>query len=132
ARFADQHIVTFQEAIDLVKKTPGMGMYPELKSPPLYTGRGIDMLKLFVDVIKKNGLERPESLRTTPVIIQSFDEATIRRAKTELPTIPRVFLTSSAADITDARLKEFATFATVIAPEKRVISGDPSMVARAH
>ena len=108
------------------------GLYPELKSPPLYTGRGVDMAKLFVESVKKHGLDRPESLKTTPVIIQSFDEATIKRMATELPTIPRVFLTSDDADVTDARLKELAGFATGIAPNKNVIAKHPDMVARAH
>jgi glycerophosphoryl diester phosphodiesterase len=128
---AGERIVTWQEAIDLVKARPGLGMYPELKSPPLYTSRGVDMMKIFVESVKKNGLDRPESLRSTPVIIQSFDEATIRRAATELPTIPRVFLTSSEADVTDARLRELKTFATGIAPQKTVIARVPDMAARA-
>ncbi len=131
-KFAGSRIVTWQEAIDLVRTRPGVGLYPELKSPPLYTSRGIDMLKLFADAVKKNGLERAGSLRVTPVIIQSFDEPSIRRAATELPTIPRVFLTSRDADVTDARLKELATFATGIGPEKRVIAKAPDMVKRAH
>ena len=46
-------------------------------------------MKLFVDIVKKNGLEKPESLKTTPVIIQSFDEA-IRRVAVD-PTIPACF-----------------------------------------
>ncbi len=71
-------------------------------------------------------------MKTTPVIIQSFDEEAIRRVAVELPTIPRVFLTSSDADLTDARLKELATFATGIAPEKALIAKHPDMVARAH
>ena len=116
--------------VDLVRGTAGL--YPELKSPPLYTSRGIDMEKIFVGVIKKNGLEKPESLKTTPVIIQSFDETSVRRVAVDLPTIPRVFLTSSDDDVTDARLAELATFATGIAPEKRVIARHPDMVARAH
>jgi hypothetical protein len=29
------------------------GLYPELKSPPLYTARGVDMEKIFVDLVKK-------------------------------------------------------------------------------
>ena len=90
------------------------------------------MAKIFVDSVKKNGLDRPESLKTTPVIIQSFDEATIQRMATELPTIPRVFLTSEAADVTEARLKELAGFATGIAPDKGIIAEHPEMVARAH
>jgi glycerophosphoryl diester phosphodiesterase len=128
--FAGQKIVTFQEMIDLVRGHAGL--YPELKSPEFYKSRNIDMEQIFVGVIKKNGLENPESLKTTPIIIQSFDETAIRRVAVDLPTIPRVFLTSSADDVTDARLAELAKFATGIAPEKRVIAEHPDMVARAH
>ena len=128
--FAGQRLQTFQEAIDLVKGRAGL--YPELKSPELYKSRGVDQVKLFVEIIKKNGLEQPESLKTTPVIIQSFDESAIRRVAVELPTIPRVFLTSKDEDVTEARIRELATFATGIAPEKFVIARHPELVARAH
>ena len=130
AIFAGTRVPTWQEMLDLVRDKAGV--YPELKSPPLYTGRGIDMVKLFVESVKKNGLDRRESLTTTPVIIQSFDERSVRRVATELPTIPRVFLTSDGADLTDARLRELATFANGIAPDKKIIEQHPDMVARAH
>jgi glycerophosphoryl diester phosphodiesterase len=129
-KFTGEHVVTFQEMIDLVRGHAGL--YPELKSPPLYLARGIDMEKIFVEVVKKNGLESPESLKTTPVIIQSFDEPSVRRVSVDLPTIPRVFLTQRDGDVTDARLRELATFATGIGPEKAVIARHPDMVARAH
>ncbi len=70
------------------------------------------MEQLFVDSLKKNGLDRPESLKTTPVIIQSFDEASIRRVAVDLPTVPRVFLTSEESDVTEDRIRELATFAS--------------------
>src|SRR3954468_18328033 len=130
--YGGARLLTFQEAIDLVRAHPGFGMYPELKSPQLYKSRGIDQVKLFVAAVKKNGLEKPGSLQTTPVIIQSFDEEAIRRVAVELPTIPRVFLTSKDEDVSDARIRELATFATGIAPEKFVIARHPEMVARAH
>jgi glycerophosphoryl diester phosphodiesterase len=130
--FAGARLLTFQEAIDLVRAHPGTGMYPELKSPQLYKARGIDQVKLFVDEVKKNGLEQPASLAKTPVIIQSFDEEAIRRVSVDLPTIPRVFLTSKDEDVADARLQALAKFATGIAPEKFVIARHPDMVARAH
>ena len=130
--FAGQRLLSFQEMIDLVKSRPGFGIYPELKSPELYKSRGVDQVKLFVDLVKKNGLEKPASLKTFPVIIQSFDESAIRRVAAELPTIPRVFLTSKDEDVTEARIKELATFATGIAPEKFVIARHPELVARAH
>jgi glycerophosphoryl diester phosphodiesterase len=129
-KFAGQHIVTFEEMIALVRGKAGI--YPELKSPPLYTARGVDMEKIFVGVIKKNGLDRMESLKTTPVIIQSFDWDTIRRVATDLPTIPRVFLTEKDEDVTEARIRDLAKFATGIAPNKGVIARHPEMVKRAH
>jgi glycerophosphoryl diester phosphodiesterase len=128
--FSGQRIQTFQEAIDLVRGKAGL--YPELKSPELYKSRGVDQVKLFVDLIRKNGLEKPESLKTTPVIIQSFDEEAIRRVAVDLPTVPRVFLTSNDGDVAEARIRELAKFATGIAPEKSVIAKHPEMVARAH
>ena len=45
-------ILSFEEMIALVRGHGGI--YPELKSPPLYTGRGVDMEKLFVAVVKKH------------------------------------------------------------------------------
>lgn len=130
--YAGQRVPTFQEMIELVRSRPGTGIYPELKSPELYTSRNIDQVKLFVEQVKKNGLEKPESLKVMPVIIQSFDEEAIRRVARELPTIPRVFLTSRDEDVTAARLKELKTFATGIAPEKRLVAAHPEMVKLAH
>jgi len=130
--FAGEQIQTFQEAIDLVKTKPGTGIYPELKSPELYRARKVDQVKIFVDTVKKNHLDTAEGLRTTPMIIQSFDEEAIHRVAVDLPTIPRVFLTEEDADVTDARLHALAKFATGIAPEKVVIARHPDMVARAH
>ena len=130
--FAGQRLLSFQEMIDLVKSRPGFGIYPELKSPEFYKSRSVDQVKLFVDLVRKNGLEKPASLKTFPVIIQSFDESAIRRVAVDLPTIPRVFLTSKDEDVTAARIKELAKFATGIAPEKFVIARHPELVARAH
>lgn len=132
AKFAGAQVPTWDEMVTLVQQHPGVGVYPELKSPPLYTGRGIDMARIFVDSVKQHGLDRADSLSRTPVIIQSFDRPTIKRMSIELPTIPRVFLTSDAADLTDARLADLATFAQGIAPEKRLIAEHPDVVRRAH
>ena len=128
--FAGEKVPTFQDMIDLVRGKAGL--YPELKSPKLYESRHVDQVKLFVDIIRRNGLERVESLEATPIVIQSFDESAIRRVAVELPTIPRVFLTSKDEDVTDARLKALSAFATGIAPEKFVIARHPEMVNAAH
>jgi glycerophosphoryl diester phosphodiesterase len=132
AKFASATIPTWDEAVALVRGKAGL--YPELKSPPLYTSRGVDMVKLFIDSVKKSGLDRPESLRTTPMIVQSFDEGTIRRLAKELSGVPRVLLMGSfgSAGMPDARLRDIATFATGIGPAKDLIDKDPGVVKRAH
>ncbi len=128
--FAGARLQTFQEAIDLVRGKAGL--YPELKSPQLYKARGIDQVTLFVDAIRRNHLDSPESLKTTPVIIQSFDEDAIRRVAKELPTIPRILLTEHDADVSDERIRAVAAFATGIGPEKRLIDARPALVRTAH
>jgi glycerophosphoryl diester phosphodiesterase len=130
AKYAGERIPTFQEMIDVVRGRAGI--YPELKSPPLYMGRGVDMVKLFADAVRANGLDTAPSLAAMPVITQSFDEATVRRLSRDLPAIPRIFLIEDDADLADARLREFAAFATGIGPNKALIARDPSVVARAH
>lgn len=129
-KFKGQRVPTWEEMASLVRGKGGV--YPEMKSPPLYTKRGLDMVTIFVASVKKMGLDRPDSLKSTPVIIQSFDEPSVRRVAAELPTIPRVFLTEKDEDVTDARLRALAVFATGIAPEKHVIARHPDMVGRAH
>ena len=129
-KFASERVPTWEAMVSLVRGKAGI--YPELKSPPLYTKRGLDMVTIFVQSVKKMGLDRAESLQSTPVIIQSFDEPSVRRVARELPTIPRVFLTEKDEDVTDTRLRELAVFATGIAPDKHVIERHPDMVARAH
>jgi glycerophosphoryl diester phosphodiesterase len=128
--FAGARIQTFQEAIDLVRGKAGL--YPELKSPQLYKSRGIDQVKLFVDIVRRNGLEKPESLRETPMIIQSFDEEATRRVATDLPSVPRILLIERDGDVSDARLRVIKTFATGIGPEKSLIAKNPGLVKAAH
>src|SRR5262249_34480362 len=115
-QFAGARLLTFQEAIDLVRARPGFGMYPELKSPQLQKSRGLDRGKCCADGGKKTGRDTPGARRAPPVITQSFDEEAIRRVAVDLPAIPRVFLTEKDEDVTDARIRELATFATGIAP----------------
>lgn len=131
-RFRGARIATWQEAVDVVRGKAGL--YPELKSPPLYTSRGVDMVKIFVDSVKRSGLDTPTSLATTPMIVQSFDEQTIRRLSAELPAVPRVLLLSSFPEggLTSHRLTEIATFATGIGPAKGLVAGQPSVVQLAH
>ena len=128
--FTGTRILTFQEAIDLVKGKAGL--YPELKDPEFYRQRGVDPVKLFADVVKKNRLEADPK---TPLILQSFDEATLKAAAVDLPTVPRVFLVSppdaGRIDSPD-KLKAIAAWASGIGPNKAILEKTPDIVAWAH
>jgi len=129
-KFAGTRILTFQEAIDLVRGKAGL--YPELKDPEFYRQRGVDPVKLFADVVKKNGLASDPK---TPLVLQSFDDATLKAAAIALPTVPRVFLVAPAdagrIDTPD-KLKEIAAWANGIGPNKAILEKTPDIVAWAH
>ena len=129
--FVGAQVPTWQEAIDLIRGDAGL--FPELKAPAEYEALGIDMPGLVIDTLRRNGLATAGPNTDTPGILQSFDEASLRRLADELPTLPRVFLFGSQRPrITDARLKEIATFATGIGPAKAIVNAQPDLVTRAH
>jgi len=129
-KFAGTRILTFQEAIDLVRGKAGL--YPELKDPEFYRQRGVNPEALFAAIVKKNRLEADPK---TPLILQSFDDATLKAAAIDLPTVPRVFLVSpqDAGRIdTPEKLKAVAAWATGIGPNKAILEKTPGIVAWAH
>jgi glycerophosphoryl diester phosphodiesterase len=128
-KYAGARIPTFQEAIDLVKGRAGL--YPELKDPEFYRQRGVSPERLFAEILKKNSL--PDA--KTPVIVQSFDDATLKHLAKDLPAVPRVFLVEpTAAARVDApgKLKEIAAWATGLGPNKMIVSARPDVVKWAH
>ncbi len=129
-RFAGARIPTFQEAIDLVKGNAGL--YPELKDPAFYRERGVSPERLLAEVVEQNGLGAD---RHTPLVIQSFDESTIKMLARALPNVPRVWLieAGSAARVDAAgKLQEIASWATGIGPNKAIVAARPEVVTWAH
>lgn len=130
AKFAGTRIPTFQEAIDLVGKKAGL--YPELKDPAFYRGRGVSPEKLLADILKTNKLVGG---KTSRVIIQSFDETTVKRLATELPAVPRMFLVGpeNATKIDSAeKVRAIAGWATGLGPNKMIVAARPELVQWAH
>ena len=129
-KFAGTRILTFQEAIDLVRGKAGL--YPELKDPEFYRRRGVNPEKLFAEIIKKNGLEADPK---TPLVLQSFDEETLKAAAVDLPQVPRVYLVDAKygarIDAPD-KLKAVADWATGIGPNKAILEERPDIVGWAH
>jgi glycerophosphoryl diester phosphodiesterase len=129
-KFAGARIQTFQEAIDLVRGKAGL--YPELKDPAFYRERGVKPETLLADMLATNKLVGDAK---TPVIIQSFDETTIKALATALPQVPRVWLVeprdAARLDSVD-KLREIAAWATGIAPNKAIVGAQPAIVTWAH
>jgi glycerophosphoryl diester phosphodiesterase len=130
ARFAGERVPTWDEAVAAVGT--GAGLYPELKSPAIYRARDVNMARVFTDSFGRLNLgsRRPESL-----ILQSFDDETLRDLARMLPTVSRTFLIENrdgARWLTPHGLAEIAKFATGIGPAKALIEGNPGIVNAAH
>jgi len=133
-KFAGEKVLTFQEAIDIVKGKAGI--YPETKAPEVYGSLGFDMEKLVMDVLAKNGLDTPGADPKTPVFLQSFSAASLKKMRLSMKVaLPLLFLVTDRdrdAWLTRERMAEIKTFADGIGPAKGIISGKPEIVKWAH
>lgn len=135
AKFTGERILTFDEAIDIIGTRAGL--YPELKTPALYRGRNVDIVKLFADAVHRRGLTGTLPNGRPRLIVQSFDEQAIRDLAHALPQVRRTFLFGGGAPaerwLTDAAaLKELASFAHDIGPAKGLLDKTPAIVTWAH
>jgi glycerophosphoryl diester phosphodiesterase len=132
--FKGQRILTFQEAIDLMKGKAGI--YPETKAPEVYGSIGFDMEKLVMDVLVRNGLDKPGAVAKTPVVIQSFSAESLQKMKKDLGVkLTLVFLVGDPGSerwLTRDRMAEIKTFAAGIGPAKGLIARNPEIVTWAH
>lgn len=130
-------VPTFAEVIALAKRKSAetgrtIGIYPETKHPTYFRGIGLPLEEPLLAALKEAGYQG----RTAPVYIQSFEAGNLKmlRKKTDLPLIqlmetagrpwdfsvsgdPRTYLNMA----TPAGLKEIATYADGIGPDKRLI-----------
>lgn len=130
ARFAGERVPTWEEAVATVGTAAGL--YPELKSPPLYRARGIDMTGIFVASLRRLGLERVPASR---LVVQSFDDQVLRELTRTTPSLTRTFLIEArdgARWLTPEGLAGIAGFATGIGPTKRLLDGRPELVQAAR
>jgi glycerophosphoryl diester phosphodiesterase len=128
--FAGERVPTWEEAVALVGTAAGL--YPELKTPALYRARAVDQTALFVDSVRRLGLDRRPA---GSLIVQSFDDLPLREMAQVLPSIPRTFLIDTADGarwLAPDRLTDIATFATGIGPAKTLLDGRPEIVKAAH
>jgi glycerophosphoryl diester phosphodiesterase len=129
-KFRDTRIPTFGETIDALRGRSGL--FIELKSPERY--KGIE--KLVIDELKAKGLDQPGADARTPVLLQSFDAASLQifahTLKTPLPIHFLVGARDAAPWISAEGLAKMKTFATGISPEKAIVRDHPEAMARAR
>ncbi|HTV02085.1 MAG TPA: glycerophosphodiester phosphodiesterase family protein [Luteitalea sp.] len=133
-KFAGERMLTFQEAIDIIKGKAGF--FPEIKMPSRFRAKGFDPEALVADALRKNGLVGATFRGRPAVHLQVFEEDSLRRLATVLPDVPRSFLIGTP-DLTKrwlnpAGLTEMKAFATGIAPAYQIIERMPDLVAQAH
>ncbi len=134
--FTGERVLTWDEAVDLVWDKAGM--FPELKAPGLYRGRGIDIVALFASAVRARNMDHPTPAGSMPRLrVQSFDEQAVRDLATTLPNIPRTFLFGRGALVerwlsSPERVKEVSQFASDLSPTKAIVETQPALVGWAH
>lgn len=128
--FAGERIPTWEEAVSAVGTSAGL--YPELKSPQIYRSRNVDMTAIFVASLRRLGLQ---SAPATRLIVQSFDETSLRDLARQLPSTHRVFLIEVRDGmrwLSPTGLKDVSRFAAGIAPHKALLDGRNTIIEEAH
>jgi glycerophosphoryl diester phosphodiesterase len=134
AKFAGEKVVTFQEMIDAVKGNAGL--FPETKSPEVYAQAGMSMEKLLVEILVKNGLDRPGAVPETPVVIQSFSADSLKIVRKDLGCkLPLVLLVGDNKNLeclTREGMTKIKDAVDGIGPNKALILQRPALVKDAH
>jgi len=134
-------IPTFVEVIELAQKLGAgrgrpVGVYPETKHPTYFRGIGLPLEEPLLASLAKHGWNQKQS----PVFIQSFEDGNLRALRSKT-TVRLIQLVSTAAQVTDDRLKQIASYADGIGAEKSLVvpvAADGSLrpptdlVTRAH
>jgi glycerophosphoryl diester phosphodiesterase len=133
-KFAGEKIPTFQEAIDLIKGKAGM--YPELKIPEIYAGRNVEFERMVADILAKNALRGPGADPKTPIILQTFSEATVRKLASMRLGLPLVYLVdgreAGKLGTREGVAAVKAAGASGLGPAKAILLQKPQIVAWAH
>ena len=134
-------IATFDQVIELAQqlgKKVGrpVGVYPETKHPTYFRGIHLPLEEKLLASLQAHGWNRREA----PVFIQSFEQENLRALRKQT-RVRLIQLVSAAAMLEGDGLRNIATYADGIGPEKRLVVpvnadgslGTPTdLVTRAH
>ena len=131
AKFKGEKVPTFDEAIALIRGKAGI--FPELKTPEIYAGRNIDFEKLVEVALDKNRLRGPNADPKTPVILQTFGQASARKLAQIKIGVPVVLLLGDDEGFkTAADLKAWKGIVQGFGPTKSIVFRNPDFVKWAH
>ncbi len=132
SRFVDARIPTLMEAIELV--IGRAGLYPETKALGVGEERSFDIERQLLQDLERYSLVAPDLKEVAPVVVQSFSEESLKALRHDLGSaLPLVLLLAEPSGrLTPAGLADLGEFASGVAPAKRLIERDPSIVERAH
>jgi glycerophosphoryl diester phosphodiesterase len=130
AKFKGDRIPTFDEAVALVKGKAGM--FPELKTPEVYEGRDVQFERLVAAALDKHRLRGPGADPKTPIILQTFSEASAKTLAAMKIGVPVVLLLSDGKGWTAAKVKEWKPFVQGLGPSKTIIEANPELVKWVH
>lgn len=130
-KFKGERIPTFDEAVALVKGKAGL--FPELKTPEVYQGRSVDFERLVAEALDKHGLRGPAADPKTPVILQTFSEASAKKLASIKIGVPVVLLLSNVKGWeSPAKVKEWKAYVQGFGPNKTIVAENPKFVEWAH
>ena len=133
-KYKGTQVPTFQEILDEVRGRAGHLI--ELKVPEMYNARGVDVERMVLAALKRNGLDRPHADPKTPVIIQSFSANSVQKLALQLKTKLPLHLLVGAKDkdvwLTREGLEKVKSFSTGISPDKSTLTANPQIVTWAH
>ncbi len=130
-KFAGERIPTFDEAIALVRGKAGI--FPELKTPEIYAGRNVRFEEIVAAALDKHGLRGPKADPKTPVILQTFGQASARKLAEMNIGVPVVLLLGDDEGFkTAAQLKVWKGIVQGFGPAKNIVRNNPEFVKWAH
>jgi glycerophosphoryl diester phosphodiesterase len=131
SKFANEKILTFDEAVAIVKGRAGM--FPELKTPEVYEGRNVDFEQLVAAALDKHGLRGPNADPKTPAILQTCGQASARELARIKIGVPVVLLLSEDDGFkTLEQVRAWKGIVQGFGPAKHIVSQNPNFVKWAH
>ncbi|MEZ5283360.1 MAG: glycerophosphodiester phosphodiesterase family protein [Vicinamibacterales bacterium] len=129
-KFAGARVPTFDEAVAAIKGRAGM--FPELKTPEIYQGRDVRFEELVAAALDAHGLRGAAADPKTPVILQTFGEASARKLAAMKIGVPVALLIGSGDGWDRARMKTWSGVVQDLAPAKQILAANPDFVQWAH